>query len=214
VPIIARPSIRGAGRYEIVAGERRFRAASAAGLTEIPAIVRDLTDAEALELQVIENNQRVDVHPLEEAEGYEALMQHAHYSVDDMAAKVGKSRAYVYARLKLLALCEAGRKALYEGTISASIALLLARIPVKKLQEKCLDEVLDDMGSGEPMSFREAKDHVENRYMLRLKEAPFKPGDAGLVPKAGACTDCPKRTGNEPELFADIANADVCTDPD
>jgi ParB family chromosome partitioning protein len=70
VPIVARP-INGGDTFEIVAGERRFRAAKAASLTDIPAIVRELTDAQALELQVIENNQREDVHPLEEAEGYE-----------------------------------------------------------------------------------------------------------------------------------------------
>jgi hypothetical protein len=138
----------------------------------------------------------------------------ATYAVDDVAAKVGKSKAYVYARLKLLALCAAGREALYKGAISASIALLVARIPVQALQEKCLGEIASNDGFDEPMSYREAKEHIERRYMLRLKEAPFRPADAGLVPGAGACTDCPKRTGNEPELFVDIANADVCTDPD
>jgi ParB/RepB/Spo0J family partition protein len=216
VPIIARPVGTG---FEIVAGERRYRAAKAAELETIPAIVRELSDAEALELQVIENNQRVDVHPLEEAEGYEALMACARpggapYTVDEVAAKVGKSKAYVYGRLKLLALTEAGRRAFYEEKIPASTALLVARIPVKALQEKCLAEILDNESWDGGMSFREAKEHVERRYMLRLKEAPFKIADESLAPKAGACTSCPKRTGNAPELFADIASADVCTDPD
>jgi ParB/RepB/Spo0J family partition protein len=205
--------------YELVAGERRWRAARIAGLTDIPATVRELTDAQVLEIQIVENLNRDDLNELEEAEGYERLMACAHddgarYTADEIAAKVGKSKAYVYGRLKLIDLCAEGRKALREGTISASTALLIARIPVPKLQEKCLDEILEPDYAREPMSFREAKDHVENRYMLRLKEAPFKTKDADLVAAAGSCTECPKRTGNQPELFADIAAADVCTDPD
>jgi ParB/RepB/Spo0J family partition protein len=95
-PILVRP-IK-SGLYEVVAGERRFKAAKGAGLAEIPATVKELTDAEALELQVIENNQREDLHPLEEAEGYEALLKCKHadgskYTVDDIAAKVGQVAA-------------------------------------------------------------------------------------------------------------------------
>ncbi len=217
-PILVRPN--GApDQFEIVAGERRYRAATAASLETIPATIRELTDAQALELQVIENLQRDDLHELEEAEGYERLMQCRHadgatYSAEEIAAKVGKSKAYIYARLKLTELCEAGREALRKGDIPASTALLIARIPVVALQEKCLGEILDGEYGDDPMSYRDAKEHIEQRYMLRLKEAPFKADDEDLVPAAGACTACPKRTGNHPELFADIASADVCTDPD
>lgn len=217
VPVLARP-LSESDSFEIVAGERRFRAAKAAGLIDLPAIVRELSDAQALELQVIENGQRVDVHPMEEAEGYEALMQCKRsdgsvYTVDDIAAKVGKSVSYVYGRLKLLDLCLEGRKAFWEGLIPASTALLIARVPVPKLQAKCVKEIVEPEYEDEPMSFRDAKEHLERNYMLRLKEAPFKTGDATLVAAAGSCKECPKRTGNQPELFADIAGADVCTDP-
>lgn len=219
VPVLVRP-LAEPNRYEIVAGERRFRAAKMASLADLPAIVRELTDAQALELQVIENQQRVDVHPLEEAEGYEALMncQRADgtpYTAEEIAAKVGKSKAYVYARLKLTALCKKAREAFYDGKLDASRALLIARIPVADLQEQALAEILggdDEFGDG-PMSYREAAEHVQWNYMLRLKEAPFKTTDAALVPAAGACTTCPKRSGNQPELFADVESADVCTDP-
>jgi ParB/RepB/Spo0J family partition protein len=103
-PILLRP-LNGGGTYELVAGERRYRASKAAGLTDIPATVRELTDAEVLEIQVIENLQRSDPHELEEAEGYERCSS-AHpsgekYTVDEIAAKVGKSRSYVFGRLKL-----------------------------------------------------------------------------------------------------------------
>src|SRR5690606_14398087 len=125
--------------YEIIAGERRYRASKLAGRTTIPAIVREISDLEVLELQIIENLQREDLHPLEEAESYEALLeQHKadpDYSVDLIAAKLGKSRAYIYARLKLCALRPAARKAFYAGTLTASTALLLARIPAPELQD-------------------------------------------------------------------------------
>jgi ParB/RepB/Spo0J family partition protein len=216
--ILVRPSRTPDNTYELVAGERRWRASRLAGLAEIPATIRQLTDTEVLEIQVIENLQRNDLSELEEAEGYERLMGCAHengerYTAEEIAAKVGKSKGYVYARLKLLSLCEEGRVALREGKMPASTALLVARIPVPKLQAKAVKEILEPDYEDEPMSFRDAKHHVEEHYMLRLKEAPFKPGDAKLLPEVGACTTCPNRTGNQPELFADIASADVCTDP-
>ena len=216
-PVLARPAGEG---FELVFGHRRFRAAKKAGLTEIPAMVREMGDLEVLEAQVVENLQRQDVHPLEEAEGYEQLLAQKEraYTVDDIAAKVGKSKAYVYGRLKLTALCPAARKAFYErGELSASVALLIARIPVPELQEKALEEVLggpdDGMYAAGPMSFRDAQEHIVSKYTLRLGEAPFDRGDAELVAGAGPCSTCPKRTGAQPELFGDVKSGDVCTDP-
>lgn len=213
-PIIARPLDVG---FEVVAGERRFRAAKDAGLTEIPAIVRTLTDVEVLELQVIENGQREDPHPLEEAEGYEALLkcQHANgdrYTADEIAAKVGKSRSYVFGRLKLCALCPEGRKAFYASELDASRALLIARIGHHDTQRQALKEISGDRWNG-PMSYREAHQHVVNNFMLQLENAVFDIKDADLVAKAGACAPCPKRTGNQVDLFGDVKSADVCTDP-
>ena len=105
-PILLRPTHVDAGItfFEVVAGERRFRASKLAGKTTVPAIVRNLSDAEALEIQVIENLQRQDLHPLEEAEGFEVLMRENGYTADVMAEKTGKSKAYIYASLKLCAL--------------------------------------------------------------------------------------------------------------
>lgn len=200
--------------YELVAGERRLRAADAAGLAEIPALVRDLTDAEVLEIQVVENLQRADLHPLEEAEGYEALHQRHGYTVADIAAKVGKSTRYVYARMRLTALCESARKAFYAGKLTPTTALLVARIPDAALQAKATKEITESRWSGaEPMTAHQASDHIQRHYMLRLATAPFKTADAELVPEAGPCTTCPKRTGNAGELFDDIKGPDTCTDP-
>jgi ParB/RepB/Spo0J family partition protein len=216
--IVVRPNGK-PGTYEIVAGERRWRAAKAAGLAEIPATIRELTDAQALELAVIENNQRENLHPLEEAEGYEALLKQKHanlskYTVEDLMAKIGRSKSYVYQRLKLLDLCEEARKAYYAGKLDYSKAVLIARIAGSELQRQALKEISEGhyIGAG-PMSFREAQQHVQRSYMLSLERAPFPIKDANLVAAAGSCDKCPKRTGNTPELFEDVKSGDVCTDP-
>lgn len=212
-PILVRPirtDAAGVTWFEIVAGERRFRASKLAGKATVPAIVRKLEDIEALEIQVIENLQRQDLHPLEEAEGYEVLMKEAKYNGEAMAEKVGKSKAYIYASLKLCALSEKARKMFYDGLLTKSTALLVARIPVQKLQEEAAGDITT--GYRGVMSTRDAFHHIENNYMLNLKKANFKPSDAELIPAAGPCTSCPKRAGNQPEIFSDV-NADVCTDP-
>lgn len=200
-------------RVEIVAGERRYRASKLAGLTTIPAMVRDMTDAEVLEFQLVENLQREDVHPIEEAEGYERLMKEHKFTADECAEKVGKSRSYIYGRLKFCALADNVRTAFYEGKLNASTALLIARIPVHALQIKATSEIISWNGS-DTMSYRRALEHIQDRYMLELQSAPFSIRDAKLVPGAGACDACPKRTGNQPELFKDVDSADMCTDPD
>lgn len=198
--------------YEVVAGERRLVAAKAAGLTAISVDVRTLTDEQVLEIQLIENLQREGLHPLAEAEGYEKLQGFGH-SADEIANKIGKSKAYVYARLKLTELGPAAREAFYRGELTASTALLLARIPVASVQRDATGEITKGRYDHGPLSFREARDFIEREYMLRLADASFPTGDAELLPKAGACGPCPKRTGNQAELFADVKGADVCTDP-
>jgi ParB/RepB/Spo0J family partition protein len=216
-PILLRPNGK-EGHYELVAGERRFRAAKAAGLVDIPATVRELSDTDVLEIQVVENLQREDLHELEEAEGYEKLLKCAHpngdkYSIEEIAAKVGKSRSYVFARLKLLALCPEARKAFFAGELDASKALLIARIGHHDTQRQALKDVTKGEYDRGPMSYREAHQHILNNYMLKLSSAPFDTKHPGLVAKAGACGPCPKRTGNQVDLFGDVKSADVCTDP-
>ena len=210
-PVLVRPV---ADRFELVAGERRFRAAMAAGLTEIPAISRELSDTAVLEIQVIENLQREDLHPVEEAEGYQRLLDDHAYTIAMIADKVGRSPTYVNARLKLCSLTKANRKLFFAGKLNASTALLLARIPVPELQDKAGQEISEGQyRGGEPMSVGQAVDHVHRTYMLELKRAPFPVGDLTLVPGAGTCAACPKRTGNQKEMFSDVRNGDTCTDP-
>lgn len=199
--------------HEIVSGERRYRASQLAGAATIPAMVRALTDDQVLEIQIIENLQRDDLTPLEEAEGYEHLMQHASLNADQVAAKIGKSRSYVYARTKLLDLGPQGREALREGKLDASRALLVARIPDTELQAKAVEQLTDGDYYGQMPSYRQACDIVQREFMLKLEYARFPIKDATLVPAAGDCKACPKRTGANPDLFADAKGADMCTDP-
>jgi len=210
-PILIRPV---KGNFEVVCGERRYLAALKAGLKEIPAFIREMTDMEALEFQIIENLQREDVHPLEEAEGYEVLMKkHGCKTVDDLAAKVGKSKGYIYGRMKLCELIPENRKYFYSGKFSPSVSLLVARIPAH-LQKEAGRKIAEPTNGDEPMSYRRAKEFITNEYMLRLKDAPFDTDDAMLPGvEAGSCTLCQKRTGNQHELFADVSSADVCIDP-
>lgn len=198
--------------YEIVVGECRWRAAKQAGLAEIPAFWRELSDRQVVEIQLVENLKRRDLSALEEAQGYRRLMKEHGHTADTIAAQIGKSRSHVYAQLKLLECGEKARAALADGRLDPSRALLIARIPTEKLQEEALDRILGGKYQ-EPMSYRRAAEHVQEHYMLRLAEAPFPRGDADLVAGSPRCHDCPKRTGSQPELFADVKSADVCTDP-
>ena len=101
-PLLVRPV--GDGIYEIVAGERRWRASQRAGLHEIPAIIRELSDAEALEIALVENIQRADLNAVEEAEGYRQLIEHYDYTQQQLAEAVGKSRSHIANTLRLLTL--------------------------------------------------------------------------------------------------------------
>lgn len=209
----ARAQKRPAPEYELVAGERRWRACQLAGVAEIPAMIRPMTDAQALEAQVIENLQREDVTELEEAEGYQILMETVGINADEVGQRIGKSRSYVYGRLKILNLCEAGRQALREGKLDFSCGLYIARIPNEQLQLKALEWATDPDYYGERPSARAVQQHVRQNFMLQLAAAKFDTTDADLCPAAGACTSCSHRTGANPDLFADVNSADVCTNP-
>lgn len=199
--------------HEIIAGERRFRAAQLAGLAEVPVLVTAMNDRQVLEFQLVENLQREDLHPMEEAEGYQRLCETTGIDKEAIGDKIGKSRSYVYQRLKLLDLCSAAREAFGEGAIDMSRALVIARCPDTQLQQKALDQATKPDWQGEVPSARAFQSWAQQNIMLKLDAARFKITDASLVPEAGSCKECPKRTGAAPDLFADVKSADVCTDP-
>jgi ParB/RepB/Spo0J family partition protein len=199
--------------YEIVAGERRFRASQLAEQPSIPAMVRELHDLDALQLQVFENLHRDDLHPMEEAEAFEQLHKKSQdligLSVDELALKVHKSRSYIYASLKLLELCTYARDAFFDGKIGKETAVLVARIPGEKLQTQAVKEIVE-----REYSFRAIKQFIRTRFTLDLDNVRWDLHSTTLLPDAASCFSCPKRSGNYPELCEDIESPDVCTDPD
>lgn len=126
-PILVRPT-NGDGTYEIIAGHRRYLAAQQAQLARVPAIVRKMDDLSVLEIQVVENLQRADLHPLEEAAGYNRLLTYPGYDVEKIAQRIDRSTKYIYDRIKLLQLIEPIRKVFLSGEITAGHAILLARL--------------------------------------------------------------------------------------
>jgi ParB/RepB/Spo0J family partition protein len=199
--------------YEIVAGERRWRATKLAGLKEIEAKVRDLDDKAVLEIQFIENLQRSDLSAIEEAEGYKRLLDEHGYTAETLAGKLAKSKSYVYGRLKLCNLPPAALEALAKGELPATIGELIGRLPSMQMREEFWEENFDGIGGDwfEMPSFRDVKVEIERECMRELKGAPFPQNDKKLVPEAGSCKDCPKRTGNNKAEYPD-ARADICTD--
>jgi ParB family chromosome partitioning protein len=126
-PIVARST--GPDSFEIIAGERRWRAAQRAGLHEVPVVVVEATDAEALELAIIENVQRSDLNPIEEAAGYQSLMNEYNHSQDDVATIVGKSRSHIANMLRLLKLSDTIKAHVLAGRLSAGHARALIGQP-------------------------------------------------------------------------------------
>ena len=124
-PIVVRPAPGRAGKFEIIAGERRWRAAGAAGLDEVPIIVVEVDDKEALELAIIENVQRADLNAIEEARGYDRLAREFGYSQTDLARIIGKSRSHVANMLRLLKLPGSVEAMVVDGSLTAGHARAL-----------------------------------------------------------------------------------------
>lgn len=209
-PILIRPVEDKDAPYELVAGARRLRAARKAGLEEIPALVRPLSDVQALEIMVIENLQREDLHPLEEAQGFRTLMKEAGYKVGQIAEKTGKSVSEIYANLKLLDLIEPARKAFIAGKLDEGHAVLIARLHSKDqvdVLKVCHQELdygndispdWDDDRQVEPdkertISVKELERWIQTFVHLDLAQAPWSQDNEKLLPKAGPCTTCVMR---------------------
>tara|TARA_B100000965_G_C19557634_1_gene742959 strand:- start:629 stop:1489 length:861 start_codon:yes stop_codon:yes gene_type:complete len=142
-PILVRPSSTNEGDYEIIAGERRWRAAQVAQLHEIPAVVRNLNDAESLEIAIIENVQRSDLSPIEEAAGYKKLMENYDHTQEQLSEVVGKSRSHIANIIRLLGLPKSIQDMISQGSISSghARAIMNSAFP-EQLAEKIINENL------------------------------------------------------------------------
>ena len=162
-PILVRPAVF-AGEFEIVAGERRWRAAMRTGVRTIPALVRSLSDAEVLEIAIVENVQRVDLSPIEEAEGYRALIDRFGRTQAEVAQVVGKSRVHVANALRLLQLPEPVKAMVREGRLTAGHARPLIGAPdAERLAAEVADRGLtvrqaETLARGRPAAPRKSKD--------------------------------------------------------
>jgi ParB family chromosome partitioning protein len=215
-PLLVRPLA--ATKYEVVIGARRLKAARLAELESVPVRVVKLTDAEAIEAQVVENLQREDIHPLEESLGFKSLLQLGEptYTMASIAARAEKSEAYVQGRIKLADLIPTVAEAFLKDKIAIGHALLIAKLPDSQQQE-AFNAAFRRMWTSEGnqqvlIPVRELAAWIESNILLQLASAPFDKQDETLVAAVGSCANCPKRTGFNKLLFADVRK-DSCTDP-
>ncbi|SHF03722.1 chromosome segregation DNA-binding protein [Thermoanaerobacter uzonensis DSM 18761] len=159
-PIIVRKVDSG---YQIVAGERRWRAARIAGLSEIPAIVRDFDDLQVMEIALIENLQREDLNPIEEAKAYKALIEQFNLTQEEISKKIGKSRSVIANSIRLLNLDDRVQEMLVEGDITIGHAKVILSLPNKGLQYEAAKKVAE-----ENLNVRETENLVKN--LLRKNE--------------------------------------------
>lgn len=198
--------------YEVVSGHRRFKASQIAGLETIPCIVRDLDDDQVLDIQIAENLHRQDVPPLEEAAGFQMMIDTGRVTIDELAGKIGKSARYVYRRLKLNNLQEDYRAHVESGALPATTAELLASYPqeaqaavFKKTFWQLSDEIRFD-------SAPRIKAMLEVESCKKLNRAIFPLDKDNMQPGLVSCTRCPKNTAVATLLFPDGEDNPQCTD--
>lgn len=211
-PLIGRVVDPAGVRIELVCGERRWRGAKQAGQTDVPLIVRELSDTQAEEIMLIENLQREDLSASEEAGGYERMLKlrgadnQPLYTVEGLAGKLNKNIAHITARLKLLLCPKEMIEAVDNGRVSVTTAMLVGRIPDPKARAKCAKRVLEPETQEVPLNYVQTKELIRTCFAVRLNKADFNLDDEMLVPVrkdeagqrclGGACTDCPFRSGN------------------
>lgn len=205
--------VRPDDRFELIAGERRWRVATALELSEVPCEVYDCDDEEAEELSIIENLQREDLHPLDYADGFQKMIADHGYSIEQLAAKVNKGTTVIREYLHFAKLPESARLAFRQDRINKSICVLIGTIPDETRRAQFAKEVITGGPRGDAMSFRAAKELKERSYMKELKNAPFPIDEAELYPEAGSCLLCPHYNGNTPKQWQG-KRADICLNPD
>jgi ParB/RepB/Spo0J family partition protein len=203
VPVIVRKNPLHGKQYEVIAGNRRLRAAITAGLAEIPADIQPLSDDEAREVQVIENLQREDVHPLEEGEAYRHLIEEAGHEIAAVAAKVGKSEAYVRQRLFLTNLAPAAAKAYRAGKMNDGHAVLTARLAPS--EQATVLKFLDD--NYELPTVDDLKDWMKREFDQPLSRQPWLK-DKAANEAVGSCKECPPVRQS---LFGDLKEGQCTT---
>lgn len=213
-PLVVRPlEIPGNEMYEIVCGERRYRAGTKAEIEHFPCMVRQLTDDQVFEIQITENLQREDVNPLDEAEAYLTLMNKKRYGLEELATRFGKSTDYIFGRMRLANLIPAAKKYLEDGILPVTAAIRISLLgedhQAAAIKRTILPVTIDGEQKKIFSGLRDLKSFTDNNVLMPLKLADFDITDEKLLP-CGSCEACPKRTGNN--LYKDFSDSDRCLD--
>lgn len=208
-PIIVRPDPNGSG-YEIVAGERRWRAAQKAGLHSVPVIVRDLDDREVLELAIIENVQRADLNAIEEAGGYRELVERFGYSQEQLSEIIGKSRSHVANTLRLLKLPDSVQAMVQGGQLTAGHArALIGRADAEDLARQILDQSLNVREVEALVQGQVQVDGIGDRGRKpREKDADTKAFEKELAETLGLKVEIKRGSGESGNLIIKYGNFD------
>ena len=204
------PNIR--SWYEVVAGNRRFKAAQIADMEFVPCIVRELSDDQVLDIQIDENLHRQDVPPLEEADAFKSLLDAKRISINELSARLNKSAAYIYRRIKLTNLSDKYRPHLQSGALPVTTAEIFASYP-QEAQDVIYKNVC--YTEGERVIFydsRNVRSRLEQQTCTNLKKAIWPLDHANMQPGLQACSTCEKNTAVATLLFPDGADAPRCTD--
>jgi ParB family transcriptional regulator, chromosome partitioning protein len=207
-PLVVRPSMSDAETFEIVAGERRWRAAQLANLHQVPVVVRELSDQEAVELAIIENVQREDLNSIEEGEGYKLLMDGHGYTQEDLAKVIGKSRSHLANTLRLLRLPDSVQELVRSGALSAGHArALIGRDDAEALAARIVKEGLTvrDIEALTQEKSPKAKRH-------KSKDADTRAAEAELTEALGLKVEIKRGKGEKGELRIRYATLDQLED--
>lgn len=209
-PILIRPI--GGGLYMIVFGERRFRGslmAAEAGynITHIPAMIRELTEAEARELQLVENLHRTDPHPIEDAYTFKAMLED--HSIGEIALRIGKSEKFVAMRIILTDLIQDFQDVFFANKMSLGQAVLLCKVGADAQKAIFANEVRQDWKEDQDFMLDDIQ-HLVKKESKNLDSAPFKTEDPDLYPEMGACGKCQFNSANTLQLFVEQQTSRIC----
>jgi ParB family chromosome partitioning protein len=196
-PVLVRPSPSGSG-YQIVAGERRWRAAQIAQLHEIPVLIRELTDRETLEIGIVENVQRADLNPVEEARAYRQLVKRFDHTQDEIARAVGKSRSHIANMMRLLALPESVLDHLSEGRLSIGHARAVLTAPSPEiLADNIVNQGLSVRQAEKLMKGEHGKKAPEKKSVRVEKDADTRAVEQDLSQRLGLAVSIDHNSKNE-----------------
>jgi ParB family chromosome partitioning protein len=204
-PILVRESE--GGRYELIAGERRWRAAKRAGLVSVPAIVKTTTDTHSLEQALVENLHRQDLNPLEEAAAYQQLIEDFHLTHDELATRMGKSRAAITNTLRLFQLPPSVQRMVADGQLAAGHARALLGTPDRSFQESLAKRAI-----AEAMSVRAVEDAVRERVNQRQDSGDADTGGAEAAESPATRRLRPPGFRELEELLAELLDTKVSVD--